>query len=42
MPIVASETLKEWKIAITSVGQEYESTEGQHNYNTSTGITYGG
>jgi len=28
MPIVASKTLKEWKIAITSVGQEYESTEG--------------
>ena len=42
MPIVASETLKEWKIAITSVGQEYESTEGRHNYKTSTGITYGG
>ena len=41
MPIVASETLKEWKIAITSVGQEYESTEGQHNYKTSTGMTYG-
>ena len=28
-PIVMSETLKEWKVAITSVGQGYESTEGQ-------------
>jgi len=26
--IVAPETLKEWKIAIISVGQGYESTEG--------------
>jgi len=36
------ETLKEWKVAITSVGQGYESMEGCHNYKTSTGITYGG
>jgi len=28
-PIAAPETLKEWKMAITSVGQGYESTEGQ-------------
>ena len=26
-PITAPETLKEWKVAITSVGQEYESTK---------------
>ena len=28
LPIVAPETLKEWKIAIILVGQEYESIEG--------------
>jgi len=28
LPIVMPETLKEWKVAITSVGQGYESTEG--------------
>ena len=39
-PIVASETLKKWKVVITSVGQGYEFTEGQHNYKTSTGTTY--
>ena len=27
-PIVMPESLKEWKVAITSVGQGYESTEG--------------
>jgi len=36
------EALKEWKVAITSVGQGYESTEGCHDYKTSTGITYRG
>ena len=41
-PIAMPETLKKWKVAITSVGQGYESTEGQHNYKTSTGTTYGG
>ena len=35
------ESLKEYKVAITSVGQEYESTEGQHDYKTSTRTTYG-
>ena len=40
-PIAMPETLKEWKVAITSVGQGYESTEGRHDYKTSTGITYG-
>ena len=34
-PLVAMpETLKEWKVAITSVGQGYESTEGHHDYKT--------
>jgi len=41
-PIAMPETLKEWKVAITSVGQGYESTEGQQDYKTSTGTTYGG
>ena len=27
-PITMPETLKEWKVVITSVGQRYESTEG--------------
>ena len=36
------ESLKEWKVAITSVGQGYKSTEGRHNYKTSTGTIYGG
>ena len=39
-PIAIPETLKEWKVAITSVGQEYKSTEGRHNYKTSTGMIY--
>jgi len=41
-PIAMPETLKEWKVAITSVGQGYESTEGRHDYKTGTGTTYGG
>ena len=41
-PIAMSKTLKEWKVAITSVEQGYESTEGRHDYKTSTGMTYGG
>ena len=41
-PIAMPESLKEWKVAITSVGQEYESMERHHDYKTSTGITYGG
>ena len=36
------ESLKKWKVAITSVGQGYESTEGYHDYKTSTRTTYGG
>jgi len=39
-PMAMPETLKEWKVAITSVGQGYESTEGRHDYKTSTGTTY--
>jgi len=39
--IAMPEILKEWKVAITSVGQGYESTEGQHNYKTSTRMVYG-
>ena len=42
LPIAMPNTLKEWKVAITSVGQGFESTEGQNNYKTSTGTTYGG
>ena len=42
LPILASETLKEWKVAITSVRQGYKSTEGWYNYRTSTGIAYRG
>jgi len=41
-PIAMPKTLKEWKVAITSVGQGYKSTEGQQDYKTSTGTTYGG
>jgi len=41
-PIAMPETLKKWKLAITSVGQGYESTEGRHDYKMSTGTTYGG
>jgi len=40
--IAAPETFKEWKVMITSVEQKYKSTEGQNNYKTGTGITYGG
>ena len=35
-------TLKEWKVAITSVRQGYEFMEGQHNYKTGTRMIYGG
>ena len=33
-PMVAPEILKEWKVVITSVGQEYESIESRHDYKT--------
>ena len=41
-PIAMPETLKEWKVAITLVGQGYESTEGRQDYKTSTGMIFGG
>jgi len=41
-PITMPETLKEWKVAVTSVEQGYESTEGRHNYKTSTRTIYEG
>ena len=40
--IVAPETLKEWKVAITSVRQGYKSIEGWHNYKIGIRTTYGG
>jgi len=40
--IAMPELLKEWKVVITSVEQEYESTEGCHNYKISTRIVYRG
>ena len=42
LPIVMPETLKKWKVAIISVGQEYKSTERYYNYKTSTGTMYDG
>ena len=42
LSIAMPETLKEWKVAIISVGQGYESTEGRHDYKTSTGTIYKG
>ena len=41
-PIAMPETLKKWKVTITSVEQGYESMEGQQDYKTSTRTTYGG
>ena len=41
-PIAMPESLKKWKVAITSVEQEYESTKGYHDYKMSTGVTYSG
>jgi len=41
-PMAMPEILKEGKVAITLVGQGYESIEGCHDYKTSTGITYSG
>ena len=33
-PIAMPKTFKEWKVAITSVGQGYESTEGRQCYDS--------
>ena len=40
--IAVLETLKEWKMAITSVNQGYKSTERRQDYQTKIRITYGG
>ena len=40
LPIVVPEILKEWKIAIISVGQEYKSIKSKHDYKTGSEITY--
>jgi len=42
LPIAMPESLKEYKMVIMSIRQEYESTEECHDYKTSTGTTYGG
>ena len=42
LPMVALETLREQKVAITSVGQEYEFIESQHDYKTGTRTIYEG
>ena len=39
---MAPELLKEWKVVITSVGQEYKFMEGQQDYRTEIGMTYRG
>jgi len=41
LPIVALESLKEWKVAIILIKQEYESTEGCQDYKTEIETTYG-
>ena len=40
--MAAPETSKEWKVAITSVGQEYKSTEIWQDYRTGIGTIYEG
>ena len=39
--IAAPEILKEWKVAITSVGQGYKSMESWHNYKIGIGTIFG-
>ncbi len=39
-PIAVPEILKEWKVAITLVEQEYKFMKGQHDYKMSTETTY--
>ena len=41
-PIASPDILKEWKIAITSVGQEYKFTESWYDYKTETETIFGG
>jgi len=40
--IAVLETLRKWKVVITSVEQEYESTEDKKDYKTGTDTIYGG
>ena len=42
LPIAALETLKEWKVAITSVEQGYKSTKECQDYKTGIGTIYSG
>ena len=42
LPIAAPESLKKWKVAITLVGQGYESMEGHQYHKTGTGTIYSG
>jgi len=39
-PMAVSEMLREWKVAITSVEQGYESTESKQDYKIKTGMIY--
>jgi len=41
-PMVALETLREWKIVIISVDQGYKFTKSQYDYKTSIEMTYRG
>ena len=40
-PIAAPESLKKWKVVITSVRQGYKSMKEHHDYQTEIGTTYG-
>ena len=40
--MAAPNTLKEWKVVITSVEQGYKSMESQHDYKTEMGMIFGG
>ena len=42
LPMAALEILREWKVAIISVGQGYESTKSWYNYRIGIKIIYGG
>ena len=42
LPIIAPESLKEWKVAIILVEQGYESTKDKQDYKTESGIIYRG
>ena len=41
-PKEAPQTLEQWKVAITAVGQGYEWISIRYDYRTGSGITYGG